>query len=69
MGLSRPLGAGTRFKEGVMTANDATRKLLESEKRERMEQIEGILRRLNPELTDEQLEKLVAQVLAAVRSD
>jgi hypothetical protein len=52
-----------------MTANDATRKLLESEKRERMEQIEGILRRLNPELTDEQLEKLVAQVLAAVRSD
>jgi hypothetical protein len=61
MGLSRLLGAGTRCKEGVMSAYDATRELLESEKRERMEQIEGILRRLNPELTDEQMEKLVAQ--------
>lgn len=42
-----------------MSTNDATRKLLESEKRERLEQLEGILRRLNPQLTDEQLGELM----------
>ncbi len=43
-----------------MTARAAAH-LRDSERRERMEQIEGILRRLNPELTDEQLEKLIVQ--------
>jgi hypothetical protein len=43
-----------------MTANDTAHRR-DSEKRERMEQIEGILRRFNPELTDEQLEELIAQ--------
>jgi hypothetical protein len=42
-----------------MTTGDMPHKLLEREKRERLEQIETILRRLNPELTDEQLEELV----------
>ncbi|OBH58947.1 hypothetical protein A5685_04800 [Mycobacterium colombiense] len=35
--------------------------LLDSEKRERMEQIREILRRHNPTLTDEQLDELVIQ--------
>lgn len=35
--------------------------LLDSEKRERMEQIREILRRHNPALTDEQLDELVIQ--------
>jgi hypothetical protein len=43
-----------------MTANGTARKL-DSERRERMEQIEAILRRLNPELTDEQLDELMVQ--------
>ena len=43
-----------------MKVNGTTR-MLDSEKRERMEQIEGILRRLNPELTDEQLKELIVQ--------
>ena len=44
-----------------MGANDMPRSLLDREKHERMEQIEGLLRRLNPELTDEQLEELMRQ--------
>ncbi len=43
-----------------MTAKSAAH-LRDSERRERMEQIEGILRRLNPELTDEQLVELIVQ--------
>ena len=43
-----------------MTASDTSRNL-DSEKRERMEQIEGIFRRLNPEMTDEQIEELMVQ--------
>jgi hypothetical protein len=43
-----------------MTAN-YTPHNLDNEKRERMEQIEGILRRLIPELTDEQLEQLMVE--------
>ena len=43
-----------------MTANDTAHKL-DSAKRQRMEQIEGFLRRLNPELTDEQLEELMVE--------
>ncbi len=43
-----------------MTANRTAHKR-DAEWRERMEQIEGILRRLNPELTDEQLAELVVQ--------
>ena len=37
------MGAGIRCKEGVMSANDMPRSLLDREKHERMEQIEGIL--------------------------
>jgi hypothetical protein len=49
------------LKEGtVVTANDTTHKS-DSEKRQRMQQLEGIVRRLNPELTDEQLEELMVQ--------
>jgi hypothetical protein len=44
-----------------MTANDTRHRLADDEKRRRMEQIEAILRRLNPELTDEQLKKLMMQ--------
>jgi hypothetical protein len=33
----------------------------DNEMRLRMEQIEGILRRVNPEMTDEQLEELMVQ--------
>lgn len=43
-----------------MTAN-GTARMRESERRERMEQIEGILRRLNPGLTDEQLDELIVR--------
>jgi hypothetical protein len=43
-----------------MTAN-STAHARDSERRERMEQIEGILRRLNPELTDEQLKEVIVQ--------
>ncbi len=43
-----------------MTAKAAAH-LRDSERRERMEQIEGLLRRLNPELTDEQLVELIVQ--------
>jgi hypothetical protein len=44
-----------------MTANDTRHRLADDEKRRRMEQIEAILRRLTPELTDEQLKKLMMQ--------
>lgn len=44
----------------MMTTN-RTAHLRDNERRERMEQIEGILRRLNPELTDEQLAELIAR--------
>jgi hypothetical protein len=44
----------------VMTVNDTPHNL-DSEKRVRMEQIEAILRRVNPELTDEQLEQLMVE--------
>ncbi|MBW0014366.1 hypothetical protein [Mycobacterium sp.] len=44
-----------------MAAHDTSHKVLEREKRERMEQIEAILRRLNPELTDEQLAEMMRQ--------
>jgi hypothetical protein len=43
-----------------MTGDD-TPHMLDSEKRLRMQQIERVLRRLNPELTDEQLEELMVQ--------
>ncbi len=43
-----------------MTIDDKPHNL-DSEKRVRMQQIEAILRRLNPELTDEQLEELMVQ--------
>jgi hypothetical protein len=43
-----------------MSANDRAHKL-DSEKRQRTEQIEGIFRRLNPELTHAQLEELMVQ--------
>jgi hypothetical protein len=43
-----------------MTANEMHH-LLDIEKRCRMEQIEGILRRLNPEMTDAQVEELATQ--------
>ena len=50
------------LKKGTfMTADDAGHKLLDSEKRERMEQIREILSRHNPALTDEQLDELVMQ--------
>ncbi|WP_156772017.1 hypothetical protein [Mycobacterium sp. 1245805.9] len=45
-----------------MVPDDTHRRLLEREKHERMEQIEAILRRLNPELTDDQLEDLMRQL-------
>ena len=44
-----------------MNANDTRHRLADDEKRRRMEQIEDILRRLNPDLTDEQLEELMVQ--------
>jgi hypothetical protein len=44
-----------------MPTSDTPHKLADDEKRRRMEQIEGILRRLNPELTDEQLKELMMQ--------
>ena len=44
----------------VMTVNDTPHKS-DSEKRERIEQLEGIVRRLNPELTDEQFVELMVQ--------
>ncbi len=43
-----------------MTANRTAHKR-DAERRERMEQIEEILRRLNPELTEEQLAELIVQ--------
>ena len=43
-----------------MTTNDTAHNLL-NEKRVRMEQIEAILRRVNPELTDEQLGELMIE--------
>jgi hypothetical protein len=50
------------LKKGTfMTAADTDHKLLDSEKRERMEQIREILRRHNPALTEEQLAELVMQ--------
>jgi hypothetical protein len=50
------------LKKGTfMTAADTDHKLLDSEKRERMEQIREILRRHNPALTDEQLDELLMQ--------
>ena len=50
------------LKKGTfMTASDTAHKLLDSEKRERMEQIRDILRRHNPALTDLQLDELVMQ--------
>ena len=45
---------------GVMTSDDAPYKP-DSETRQRMQQIEGILRRLKPELTDKQVEELMVQ--------
>ncbi|WP_161630265.1 hypothetical protein [Mycobacterium sp. UM_CSW] len=44
-----------------MTPDDTHHRLLDREKHERMEQIEAIVRRLNPELTDEQLAELMSQ--------
>lgn len=50
------------LKKGTfMTAHNTDHQLLDSEKRERMEQIREILRRHNPALTDEQLDELVMQ--------
>lgn len=43
-----------------MTASRTAHKR-DVERRERMEQIEEILRRLNPELTDQQLGELIVQ--------
>jgi hypothetical protein len=43
-----------------MTANDRPH-TPDSEKRQPMQQIVGVLRRFNPELTDEQLEELMVQ--------
>lgn len=54
-------GRDSRHEEVVMAAHDTSHKVLEREKRERMEQIEAILRRLNPELTDEQLAEMMRQ--------
>jgi hypothetical protein len=45
-----------------MTANDKPHQMLDREKRERIEQIEVMLRRHNPELTDEQLEDLTGRI-------
>ncbi len=44
----------------VMTAKAAAH-IRDSERRERIEQIEEILRRLNPELNEEQLAELIVQ--------
>jgi hypothetical protein len=44
-----------------MNADDTRHKVADDEKRRRMAQIEDILRRLNPDLTDEQLEELMVQ--------
>lgn len=44
-----------------MTADDTRHRVADDEKRRRMQQIEDILRRLNPDLTDEQLEELMVQ--------
>jgi hypothetical protein len=41
-----------------MTANDTARDP-DSEKRQPIQQLEDVLRRLDPELTDERLQKLV----------
>lgn len=50
------------LKKGTfVTAPDTDPKLLDSEKRERMEQIREILRRHNPSLTHDQLDELVRQ--------
>ncbi len=43
-----------------MTAN-GTARIRDCEKRERMEQIERILRRLSPELTDSKLDELIVR--------
>jgi hypothetical protein len=43
-----------------LTANDTTHKP-NSDTHQPMQQLEGIPRRLNPELTDEQLEELMVQ--------
>jgi hypothetical protein len=45
-----------------MTTNEMPNPLRDREQRERFEQIEAILRRLNPELTDEELEDLTRQI-------
>jgi hypothetical protein len=43
-----------------MTANDTAHRH-DNEIRQRMEQIEAIFRRLNPELTDEELDELMVR--------
>ncbi len=67
----RPAWPGTLYASGrdslhknvVATANHTPHNMLDREKRERMEQIEAIFRRRNPELTDEQLEELTRRVV------
>jgi hypothetical protein len=44
-----------------MTADDTRHRVADDEKRRRMQQIEDILRRLNPDLNDDQLEQLMVQ--------
>ncbi len=63
MGLFQGLsGAETRSKEVVMTTNEMPNPLRTREQRERFQQIEAILRRLNPELTEEELEDLTRRI-------
>jgi exonuclease VII small subunit len=51
-----------------MTTNHTAHKS-DSEKRERLRQLEEIVRRLNPELTDEQFEELIVRFRQGVRFD
>jgi hypothetical protein len=44
-----------------MTADDTRHRVADDKKRRRMQQIEDILRRLNPDLNDDQLEQLMVQ--------
>ena len=53
----------------VVSANDTPHKMLDREKRERVEQVEAILRRHDPELTDEQLEELTRRILQQCLTD
>ncbi|WP_156688747.1 hypothetical protein [Mycobacterium sp. Marseille-P9652] len=52
-----------------VTMNGTHHKVLDSERRERTEQLKAILRRFNPELTDEHLHDLTRKILQRSLTD